>query len=108
LHLTEKHQFANPIANSQCVLGYARAQLGETIGGIAMIREGIGTLPRAGTLGIGRFTTFLAEAQDRAGMVEEALETIEQALSASSIELSSRPEALRVRGELRLKHGQTD
>ena len=108
LDLSEKHQFAHPIANSRCILGYARAQLGETNEGIAIIRQGIGGLPQAGSLGISRFKTFLAEALERAGMVEEALETIEQALSANTLELSSQPEALRVRGELRLKQWQTD
>jgi tetratricopeptide (TPR) repeat protein len=108
LELSEKHQFANPKTNSQCVRGYARAQLGETSEGIALIRQGLGELPQVGTLGIVRYTTFLAEAQERAGMVEEALETIEQAISANALELSSRPEALRVRGELRLKQGQAD
>jgi tetratricopeptide (TPR) repeat protein len=108
LELSEKHQFANPLVNSQCVLGYARAQLGKTSGGIATIQQGISGLPQAGTLGIVRFTTFLAESQGRAGMVDEALETIEQALSASPLEFSSRPEALRVRGELQLKLAQTE
>jgi class 3 adenylate cyclase/tetratricopeptide (TPR) repeat protein len=107
LELSEKHQLANATANSQCVLGYARAKLGQTRGGIALIRQGIAGLLEAGTLGIGRFITFLAEAEERAGLFDEALKSIEQALQANPEELVSRPEALRIRGELRTKQGQT-
>lgn len=108
LELSDKHGFANPGANARCVLGYARAHLGRTEEGIALISRGITELLEAGTLGIVRFTTFLADTKGRAGLVTQALETIEQALRANPEELASRPEALRVRGELRVKQGQDD
>jgi len=49
--------------------------------------------------------TLLAAAQDSAGAVGDGLETIEQALDFNPEEAISRPEALRIRGELRLKQG---
>jgi len=51
---------------------------------------------------------LLAEAQALDGNMVDALETIEQALKANPDELIYRPEALRVRGELRLKRRATD
>jgi tetratricopeptide (TPR) repeat protein len=57
---------------------------------------------------ISGFTGYLAAAQERAGAVVEALETIERALQANPEELVIRPETLGLRGELRLKQGQTE
>jgi tetratricopeptide (TPR) repeat protein len=49
----------------------------------------------------------LAEAQEREGLIADALETVEQSLEAKPKELLFyRPEALRLRGELRRKQGQ--
>ena len=48
------------------------------------------------------------QAQEREGAIADALETIEQALQANPDELVYRPETLRLRGELRLKQGQTE
>jgi predicted ATPase len=45
----------------------------------------------------------LAAAQKSAGAFVDALETVEKALQANPDELVYRPEALRLRGELRLK-----
>ena len=56
------------------------------------------------------YTASLAEAQDREGAIVDALETVEQALQSNQATpevLVSRPDALRLRGELRLKQGQT-
>jgi tetratricopeptide (TPR) repeat protein len=50
--------------------------------------------------------TALAQAQALAGMLDDALATIEQALEVSPEELIFRPRAFIVRGELRLKIGQ--
>jgi tetratricopeptide (TPR) repeat protein len=49
---------------------------------------------------------LLAAAQSSAGAVKDALETVERALNFNPQELVSRPEALRIRGELRLKQGK--
>jgi len=50
---------------------------------------------------------FLAAAQEREGMTGDALATLEQALEASQ-ERYWQPEILRLRGELRLKQGQSE
>ena len=105
--LSEQHQMPN--LGAQCFLGTARAQLGRAREGMALLRQGM-----AGMLGLGlRLATSanlacLAEAQDRAGDNLDALETIEQALEANPHELIYRPEALRIRGELRAKKGATE
>ena len=57
---------------------------------------------------ISHYTAWLAAAQEREGAIVDALETVEQALQANPDELVHRPETLRLRGELRLKQGQTE
>jgi tetratricopeptide (TPR) repeat protein len=105
--LSEQHQM--PDFGAQCFLGTARAQLGRAREGMALLRQGM-----ARVLGLGlRLATSvhlacLAEAQDRAGDNLDALETIERALEANPHELIYRPEALRIRGELRAKQGATE
>jgi len=91
------------------MLGHARAQLGRAAEGIALIRDGIAGILQLGTrLGISIFTAYLAEAQERAGAIGEALETIDQALQANPDERAYLPEIVRIRGELRLKQGQIE
>jgi tetratricopeptide (TPR) repeat protein len=76
---------------------------------IGLIRQGIADLLETGArVGIACWTAYLAEAQEREGTIVDALETIEQALRANPDELVSRPEILRLRGQLRLKQGQTE
>ena len=109
LELSEKHQFSPEAAHSRCVLGQARAQLGRPTEGVALIRQGIASLLEAGLrLVIPTYTAWLAEAREREGAIVEALATVEQALQANPDQLVHRPEALRLRGELRLKQGQTE
>jgi tetratricopeptide (TPR) repeat protein len=105
----EKFQVPEGIADAKCNLGYARAQLGHTVDGIALIREGLSRLQVVGL----HWSTptdyaFLAAAQERAGLLDEALESIEQALLANPDELVYQPEILRMRGELRLKLGHSE
>ncbi len=59
-------------------------------------------------MGISTAMALLAGAQERAGAITDALETVEQALQANPDELVSRPEILELRGELRLKQGDTE
>jgi predicted ATPase len=109
LELCEKHQFPDEAARSRCLLGQARAQLGRVADGIALIREGIDTLVKIGArISLPHFITSLAAAQHRAGAIGDGLETVEQALRMNPDELVYRPETLRLRGELRLKQGQTE
>jgi tetratricopeptide (TPR) repeat protein len=109
LDLCEKHRFPNEAAHSRCFIGHARAQLGHAADGIALMRWGIDTLIQVGNrIGVPRYMTYLADAQHRAGTIGDALETIEQAFNFNSEDASCRPETIRIRGELRLKEGQTE
>jgi predicted ATPase len=106
LDLCEKHGFPGEAPYSRCDLGYARAQLGRAAEGIALIHQGIDALLQTGSRGnVSSLMTFLAAAQLRAGAIGDALETVEQALNFNPEEAVSRPETLRIRGELRLKQG---
>ena len=105
LELSEQHQFRLLALHSRCALGQTRAHLGRAPEGIVLIREGIAGLIDIGArLGLNNFTAHIAEAQVRAGAIGDALETVEQALQARN----PNPETLRLRGELRLKQGQTE
>jgi hypothetical protein len=89
-------------------LGLARAELGRTAEGVALLRQALaGATERASRLKITRLLTYLAEAQALDGAVADALGTIDDALRANPQELFLRPEALRVRGELRLRQGDS-
>jgi class 3 adenylate cyclase/tetratricopeptide (TPR) repeat protein len=109
LELSEKNQFPNEAAISRCTLGHAQAQLGRATEGISRIRQGISGLLEVGyRLGIAHFTTYLAQAQERAGFLVDARETIEKALREDFDKPVFRPEALRIRGELQFKQGQIE
>jgi tetratricopeptide (TPR) repeat protein len=108
LELSEENQFRQVATLSRCILGHARAQLGDANAGIGLIRQGLAGLLEAGTpLGISELTGYLVAAQARAGATVDALETVEQALQANPYVLVNRPETLRMRGELRFKQGRT-
>jgi tetratricopeptide (TPR) repeat protein len=103
LELCEKHKITSVAAFSRCLLGHARAQLGRPADGIELIRRGITEVLDTGPqLLLGLCTTWLAVAQQRAGALDDALETAERALETTPEVLVYRPETLRVRGELRL------
>jgi len=109
LELSEKHEFPYPTALARCVLGQARAQLGNATEGIDLIRKGIAGLLEIGSrFGISNYMAYLAEAQECEGSIADALETVERALQVNPDELLYRPETLRIRGALRLKQGNTD
>jgi class 3 adenylate cyclase/tetratricopeptide (TPR) repeat protein len=109
LDLSEKHGFPNEVAHSQCFLGHARSQLGRVSpDNIALIRRGIDTLVQVGNrISIPRYMAYMADAQLRAGAIGDALETIEQALIFNPEDAIERPETLRIRGEIRLKLGDS-
>jgi hypothetical protein len=104
LDLSEKHQFPNEAAHSRCYLGYARAQLDSASSdNIALIREEIDALVQVGNrISIPRYMTYLADAQHRAGAIDDAIVTVEQALNFNPEEAIDRPETLRIRAEIRL------
>jgi class 3 adenylate cyclase/tetratricopeptide (TPR) repeat protein len=107
LELSEKNQFPNEAAMAQCPLGRARAQLGGTAGGVALIERGIaGMLVSGQRLGLGIQNAWLAEAQEHAGFLTAALETVQHALDFDQPVFQ--PETLRICGELRLRQEQTE
>jgi tetratricopeptide (TPR) repeat protein len=109
LAASEKNGFPQINAYSQCLLGHARSQLGRPLEGIQLIRDGIrGMLEIGSPLPIGNFMTYLAIAQGHQGAVQDALHTLEQTLDTRNHILVHRPETLRIRAELRSKHGLTD
>src|SRR5262249_52406598 len=87
-------------------LGAARVHLRRATDDMALFREGRAGMHRSGfRLGQDFYLALMAEAQDREGDTLVALETIDQALETNTV---YRPEALRVRGELRAKQGQIE
>jgi tetratricopeptide (TPR) repeat protein len=109
LAVFDEHKFLYFAASSRCVLGSARAQQGCATEGIELIREAMVVLSETGLRSrIEKyFTAHLAAAQERAGMIIDALETIGRALRADP-ELVFRPEILRSRGEIQLKLGRME
>jgi len=92
---------------SRIILGRARASLGRTAEGVALIREGIGALPTTDRNGLTLFLSWLAEAEALDGAIESsALQTVERALEANPVERAFVVDALRIRGELFIKVGQ--
>jgi tetratricopeptide (TPR) repeat protein len=109
LELCEQHQFPFMAAHTRVYLGNARSQLGRVAEGIALIRRGIAGIVETGArTALSIYTAYLAAAEERAGTIAEALETLEQALQMNPDEIYYRPEIFRIRGELRLKQGQTE
>jgi len=109
IELSGEHQFPYLKALSRCVLGHARAQLGRAREGIELIRQGIDGLVNINSrLALGNFTAWLAVALEHEGATAAALETFQQALQVNLDEIIYCPETLRLRGELRLKHRQSE
>jgi class 3 adenylate cyclase/tetratricopeptide (TPR) repeat protein len=109
LELSEKHEIASLAALSRCLLAHAQAQLGRPTDGIELTRRGIAELLDTGSRNVLSFcTTLLAVAQQRAGALDDALETAEKALEVTPEMLVYRPDTLRVRGQIRLAKGQVE
>jgi len=109
LELSENHHYSTFAEISRIYLGYARAELGRVSDGILLMRRGIDDLLQIGAQpGLSRNIQHLAVAQERAGALVDALETVEQSLRFNPENLIARPEGLRVRGEVRFKMGEID
>ena len=109
LALSEEQEFSLVTALSQGTLGWAQAQLGNTVEGITLIRRTLSGFGETGSrVDISDVLTRLAEAQVLNGTIDEALDTIEDALQANPDELVFQPNILTRRGELRLKLGQVE
>src|SRR6516165_5844446 len=104
VELYEENSFPHGLSRS--LLGQARVELGRTAEGIALMRQGIDDAVKIGTrTGVAYLIMCLAAALLRSGAIEDALETVEQALNFNPEDTVGRPETLRIRGELRLKQG---
>jgi class 3 adenylate cyclase/tetratricopeptide (TPR) repeat protein len=100
--LADEHRFVETASVARCFLGLARAQLGHGTEGIQLVRQGISDLLQAGDKGLARGQMLsLAIAQICGDAVLDALETVERVLHGK-VNLFW-PEALCLRGELRLK-----
>jgi DNA-binding winged helix-turn-helix (wHTH) protein/tetratricopeptide (TPR) repeat protein len=88
-------------------LGIARAELGRTAEGVALLKQAVLAMTkREQRITMTHTLTWLAEAQALDGAIDDALRSIGDALIANPEELYVRPETYRVRGELRLKRGE--
>jgi predicted ATPase len=109
LAISKEHGFSYLRDLALSITGFARAQLGSPNEGVALIRQGLaGEVETGGKLAATLFLTSLAEAQALDGAIADALGTIENALQANPVELVYRPDALKCRGDLRLKLGQPE
>jgi len=98
-----KHGILNFANWAQVPLGLARAALGHPAEGVALIRNAVSHMKESGArLTITHSLTFLAWAQALDGNVADALESIDEALTANPEEKYWLPETYRIRGELRL------
>jgi tetratricopeptide (TPR) repeat protein len=88
---------------------WALAHMGETANAINRIQEELAEC-NVIQFYVARslYLCLLAEVQALVGEVEGALVTVERALQANPDELFCRPEALRLRGALRIKLGRTN
>jgi predicted ATPase len=103
---SKEHGFLQVAIYARTALGLARAELGRTAEGVALLHEALADVTERGSRWeITKLLTYLAEAQALDGAVADALRTIDEALQANPQELFLRPETLRVRGELRLRQG---
>lgn len=107
--LCDEHGFPHFGGLARVALGHATARLGRPRDGVSIIRAGLQRLAAIGSrLGTTHYLTLLADAQVVAETFAEALDTIEECLQTNAAELTYRPETLRLRGELRLRNGQSE
>jgi tetratricopeptide (TPR) repeat protein len=103
---SEERGFPDVVRWSLAYLGWARGELGRTGEGVALLRQTVASATASGVrIRIVMYLTQLARVQMLDGAIADAFGTIEEALRANPEELWYRPETYRVRGELRLKHG---
>ena len=77
--------------------------------GMQMMREGVRQqIANGQRVGLGFYLAFLAEAQIRAGALEEALASVAEALTAVPEERVDHPRLLQLRGEIHWKMAEAD
>ena len=102
--LASEQQLPLFVAQGSVYRGWAMAEQGRADEGLALIRAGLDSLATLGNrLALPHYFRALSEAQARAGQIEEALATIEQAFSTVGEMQINLPGVLWWRGELHLK-----
>ena len=102
---SDERGFSQFAGAGRVILGWARANLGHTSEGVALILQGLHDSAGPGScLSIGGELTALAQAQALDGRIADALATIEEALQVNE----HRPEGLTTRGKLWLETGQPE
>ena len=109
IDLSEEHGYRQIGSGSTIFLGVSEALLGNVTEGLALVdsalRSWVETKAKIfWTLHLG----YKAAAQAQGGKVLEALATVEEALLANPTELCFRPDAIKIRGELRLRLHQSE
>jgi len=107
--LCDEHGFQQYASVSRILLGLTEAALGHPGDGMPIVKLGLDGLLESGqVVSMSLYLSWMAVAQSLDGKVPEALVTIEKALQVNPDELAWRPDAIRIRGELRRRLGQTD
>ncbi len=107
LEIARSEQLPSFLAWGTMYQGIAHTLLGDHAIGIAEIKQGLTDYLASGThSSLGQYLSQLAEAHARAGEIEKALQTIEDAFGAAPEEEMHFPELHRVRANIRLM--QTD
>jgi len=105
--LSDEHGFRLLAAGARFYLGLAEVA-GHPDSAMTEVQLGFRGLEESRTIaGMTMFLSWLASAQALAGNTADALKTMERALQANPTDYAQ-PEALRIRGELRLSQQQTE
>ncbi|MBV6450849.1 MAG: hypothetical protein MHPDNHAH_01576 [Anaerolineales bacterium] len=109
LEIARRESLPSFLAWGNMYQGIAHTLLGDHETGIAEIKQGLTAYLASGThSSLGQYLSQLAEAQARAGQIEQALATIEDAFGAAPEEEMHFPELHRVRADIRLLQPNPD
>jgi tetratricopeptide (TPR) repeat protein len=109
LKFAEEQQLPSFLAWGTIYRGIAHALQGDHDTGIAEIKLGLGDYLVSGThSSLGQYLSLLAEAYARAGDIDQALATIQDAIGAAPEEQMHFPELHRVRADILLKQPNAD
>jgi len=107
--LSDQYGIKQYSAGSRVFLGLAEASLGNPREAMSLVSLGLAGLNESGAVvAMTLYLSWFAEAQGLSGDVAGALLTVARALEVNPEERAWRPDALRIRGELRLTSGKTD
>ena len=104
IEVATEHHMPFYSADGAILRGRAVAERKESAQGIAMMREGVRQqIANGQRVGLGYYLALLGEAQMRTGALEEALASVEEALTAVPEERVDHPRLLHLRGEIHLR-----